>query len=246
MQVDIDKIFEYLSWNNTDNIQAIGMDMARRIKNLSVLIRPKGNKSIWENCAKILAEKNDNELKLYLTDLFMWLQDMNWPGSDVIYNRLVCTFNEDIFIAYKYSLSVAIQTNDYAWKQILKKFYIEHILNLYSNLAYFNDKLQNDTTINGKESSIILCNFFSDYIKILLKYSDIELKNYLVELMETLEYLSYPETIIIFERLVKYKDDDSYSLALKLCINTAKNNDNKKLLQNLNLLDSNRKRYQKE
>ena len=73
-----------------------------------------------------------------------------------------------------------------------------------------------------------------------------ELKNYLVELMGTLEYLSYSETVIIFERLIKYKDDESYSLALNLCVNSAKKNGNQKLLKNLNLLDSNRKRYQQE
>lgn len=87
MSMGIDQIFEMLSWNNEEKIQEQGIEEAEKIKHLSVLIQPMESKSIWENCAKVLASKSDQELESYLIPLFEWLQDMNWPGADVIYKR---------------------------------------------------------------------------------------------------------------------------------------------------------------
>lgn len=81
MEVSIDKIFEYLSWDNSDEVQKLGIELAGNINNLSVLIMPIENKSIWENCAKVLISKSDEELSMYLIELFEWLKDMNWPGG---------------------------------------------------------------------------------------------------------------------------------------------------------------------
>ena len=88
MEISIDKIFEYLSWGNRDDIQKRGIELASNINSLSVLIMPIENKSIWENCAKVLISKSDEELERYFVELFEWLQDMNWPGAFCISNRL--------------------------------------------------------------------------------------------------------------------------------------------------------------
>ena len=88
MNYSIDDIFDMLSWENTNEVQTQGISEAKKIKHISVLFRPKESKSIWENCAIVLASKSDDELSKYIVDLFEWLQDMNWPGADIIYDRL--------------------------------------------------------------------------------------------------------------------------------------------------------------
>lgn len=112
-----------LSWNNDEKIQAQGINEAKKIKNLSVLIQPIESKSIWENCAKVLASKKDEELNIYLIDLLKWLQDMNWPGANIIYNRLKHIPINQIEMAYKFCLCLAKQTEDIVWERVLVDFY---------------------------------------------------------------------------------------------------------------------------
>lgn len=119
----IDQIFEMLSWNNEEKIQEQGIEEAKKIKHLSVLIQPMESKSIWENCAKVLASKSDQELESYLIPLFEWLQDMNWPGADVIYKRLKMIPKRNIKTYFDICLSKAESTGDSVWKKVLIDFY---------------------------------------------------------------------------------------------------------------------------
>ena len=125
MEISIDKVFEYLSWNNSNENQKRGIELASNINNLSVLIMPIEDKSIWENCAKILISKSDEELKLYFVELFEWLKDMNWPGAYLIYDRLILVSDEEFLPAYQYSLSVAKKMQDRVWEMVLKDLFIE-------------------------------------------------------------------------------------------------------------------------
>lgn len=126
MDIGIDQIFEMLSWNNDKRIQAQGIKEAKKIKNLSVLIQPIESKSIWENCAKVLVSKTDEELQIYLIDLFEWLQDMNWPGADIVYERLKSMPVQYIETAYRICLSIAKRTQDVVWEKILIDFYKDY------------------------------------------------------------------------------------------------------------------------
>ncbi len=123
LDMGIDQIFDMMSWNNEEKIQRQGIEEAKKIKNLSVLFQPIESKSIWENCAKVLVSKEDQELKLYLINMFQWLQDMNWPGAELIYERLKKMPMQDIEIAYKISLSMADRTQDVVWKKVLIDFW---------------------------------------------------------------------------------------------------------------------------
>ena len=120
--MEIDKIFEMLSWDNDIEIQRRGILEAEKITHLSVFLQPIESKSIWENCAKILSSKSDKELELYLIDLFRWLQDMNWPGAYIIYDRLQKMSFEFIKFAYTFCLNMATKTEDHMWEEALKDF----------------------------------------------------------------------------------------------------------------------------
>ncbi len=89
--VDITDIMDMLDWHMSSEIQSKGISLARNTETIIPFIQPltpKHNKNVWENCAVIIAEKSDENLKTYLVDLLEWLQDMNWPGAFCILNRL--------------------------------------------------------------------------------------------------------------------------------------------------------------
>ena len=126
MEFCIDKIFDYLNWNNSEEIQRQGIELASKIKHLSVLFMPIENKSIWKNCAKVLVSKSDDELQMFFCKLFEWLKDMNWPGADLVFDRLLLASAEYLVPAYKHSVLIAKQTKDYAWEMALTDFFAEY------------------------------------------------------------------------------------------------------------------------
>ncbi len=129
MTTCIDKIYGMLSWNSNERVQSRGIKKAKKIKSLNVFILPllpEGSKSVWENCAKVLYDKSDEELQIYLIHLFEWLQDMNWPGADLIFKRLVNVREDMLLPAYKHCVLLAEKTDDFPWKLSLESFYKEY------------------------------------------------------------------------------------------------------------------------
>ena len=91
MLFDIDKIMDMIDCNNSIEIQEKGIELAKNIKSINAFIlpvHPGCNKNVWENCAKILAGRTDKELVPYLTDILLWIEDMNWPGAMIILERM--------------------------------------------------------------------------------------------------------------------------------------------------------------
>ena len=93
---DVGQIYQMLNWKNPPEIQARGMELAEQIADLSLLIQPPADASVWECCAEILARKTDEELYPYLMDLMRWLEDLNWPGALTIQNRLIAFSGEKL------------------------------------------------------------------------------------------------------------------------------------------------------
>ena len=129
--VNIDYIMGLLDGSNPEDEQNKGLELAKDVKCINVFMQPKSpyGKRVWENCAKVLSTKSDDELKIYFADLFMWLQDMTWPGAYIIYDRLLSASNEEIEYAYKISAEDAKQTNDTVWQKVLQDFYADYIAN---------------------------------------------------------------------------------------------------------------------
>ena len=87
---NIDHIMELLDWNNSSEEQSKGIELAREVKCINVFLQPGPpySKRVWENCAKVLAERSDEELAPYLIHLLEWIEDLNWPGALCILERL--------------------------------------------------------------------------------------------------------------------------------------------------------------
>ena len=63
--VNIDTIFSMLDWNAPEATPAQGRMRARNVRSINMFLQPqmgKHNKNVWDNCARILAERSDDEL----------------------------------------------------------------------------------------------------------------------------------------------------------------------------------------
>lgn len=85
---EIQNIYKMLNWKNPPEIRSEGIRLAKEIDDLSLLIQPPAEPSVWGCCAQILYEKSDSALEPYLNLLLEWLQDLNWPGALIILDRL--------------------------------------------------------------------------------------------------------------------------------------------------------------
>lgn len=121
--VNIDYIMELIDWNNSIEKQAQGVRLAQDVKCINAFLQP-GNpygKNVWDNCAKILSGKTDEELSPYLVELMGWLQDMNWPGAFCILERLKKMVNESLFQhSYNICLKYAKALEDEVWESNLR------------------------------------------------------------------------------------------------------------------------------
>lgn len=82
-----EELFNLLDWNSSREAQEEGIRIGLQRQNLEIFLQTY-DKGIWENSARILAQKSDEELKKYIPKLLEWLQDINWPGAIIILNRL--------------------------------------------------------------------------------------------------------------------------------------------------------------
>lgn len=85
-------ILDLLDWNNSPEQQAMGIRLARDYESIRIFLQPctqRHNKNVWDNCALIISERTDEELRPFLPELLDWLQDLNWPGALCIRERLI-------------------------------------------------------------------------------------------------------------------------------------------------------------
>lgn len=131
MAIGIDELFEMLNWNSDEQTQKKGIEEGMKVRCFSVFLQPIEDKGVWENCAKIIAKKSNNQLEPYLSFLLEWLQDENWPGFDIIYNRLVKVPVQFIRSSYSYIIKKAQGLKDEMWLIYLSRLAIDSDLCKY-------------------------------------------------------------------------------------------------------------------
>ena len=129
MKYSIDEIMDMLVWNQPEEVQAKGRELAREVRCINVFFQPPypaHGKCVWENCALILAERTDEELKPYISKMFEWLMDINWPGASCIEDRLK-RFADKEWLNWHLEgcVKLAKATNDRLWLYSLMEFYNE-------------------------------------------------------------------------------------------------------------------------
>lgn len=121
--VDILEILDMIDWSMPAETQSKGISLASKFKNIVPFIQPltpKHNKNVWENCAVIISQKSDEEIKPYLVELLEWLQDTNWPGALCILDRLrKYSDNNTILEAINTCIEKAKESRDDVWNSNL-------------------------------------------------------------------------------------------------------------------------------
>lgn len=121
--VDILEILDMIDWSMPAETQSKGIFLASKFENIVPFIQPltpKHNKNVWENCAAIISQKSDEEIKPYLVELLEWLQDMNWPGAFCILDRLrKYSDNNTILEAINTCIEKAKENGDDIWNSNL-------------------------------------------------------------------------------------------------------------------------------
>ena len=226
--VDVDVILSMLSEDNPMKVQNKGLELAREIKNFQVFLQPlqgEDSKKTWENCAYIVCEKSDDDLRHYLPHLFRWIKDLEEPGAKQIFNRLKIMSSKSLL---KYDLDntreKASAYGDGAWLNNLNELlaYKEKnkgleeetsIDSIIEMLSWNNaEEIQNKGFKLGREIKNLKV-FFQPMIKgrskelwencaqILCEKSDEELTPYLYDMVEWLQDLNWPGALIIQDRL---------------------------------------------
>lgn len=121
--VDILEILNMIDRSMPAETQLKGISLASNSKDIFPFIQPltpKHNKNVWENCAVIISQKSDEEIKPYLVELLEWLQDMNWPGALCILDRLrKFSDSNTIFEAINTCIKKAKENRDDVWNSNL-------------------------------------------------------------------------------------------------------------------------------
>ena len=122
---NIDEIMDMLDCNNSMETQEKGIELAKNVKCINVFILPEHlecSKNVWENCAKILANRTDKELQPYLIDILLWIEDMNWPGAIIIDDRLKKFHDMKMLsFAIKECVKRASATDNHIWLENLSE-----------------------------------------------------------------------------------------------------------------------------
>ena len=117
--INIDLIMKLIDWNEVPENQLRGIELARGVKAINVFLQPHdshNNKNVWENCARILSERDETELRPYYSELLEWLQDMNWPGAGIVFASLKKKFSDRHFqLIYNDCKKKAKLLNDEIW-----------------------------------------------------------------------------------------------------------------------------------
>lgn len=121
--IGITEILDMIDWSMPAETQSKGISLASKFENIVPFIQPltpKHNKNVWENCAAIISQKSDEEIKPYLVELLEWLQDMNWPGAFCILDRLrKYSDNNTILEAINTCIENAKENGDDIWNSNL-------------------------------------------------------------------------------------------------------------------------------
>lgn len=122
---DIDEIMCLLSWNRTLAEQNEGLRRASRVNCIKCFFQPRGciaGKPVWENCAKIICARTDEDLEPYIMDMLLWIQDLNWPGAALIQERLILfSKSEMLALLVDKLVRVLSKLDDELWLNSIKE-----------------------------------------------------------------------------------------------------------------------------
>ena len=119
---------DLLSWNKTEEEQEEVLKIINEKKNVDweELIIPENRKDCWYNCARILALQSDDVLMGLNDHIFEWFQDINWPGADILMERLHQIPPDKIRNNYYMAIKKANIQKDEEWAENLQEVFKDY------------------------------------------------------------------------------------------------------------------------
>lgn len=113
---ELDQLLDNLSWNRPIEVQNRAIEEILKFKPLdyTLLIMPKA-KSCWENAAKILRKSDLPHTREIVMGLLEWLQDLNWPGAQIVIEILESINKITLIPFIEETLKKAALDGDYVW-----------------------------------------------------------------------------------------------------------------------------------
>jgi len=79
------------------------------------------DKGSWDNKAQVIAAQSDHVLEHYAAGVLDWLQDLNWPGSMRLFERLAAVRKGRLDAAIAECIQFAESLNDEEWVCFLRE-----------------------------------------------------------------------------------------------------------------------------
>lgn len=115
----IDEIMFLISWERSEVEQAEGINSAEDMQCIKTFFLPmgkNGGKKVWENCAVIISRRHDEELIPYIMDMLCWIEDLNWPGAEIILQRLIQMSGvQELTLAIDDIVPILVQQKKRSW-----------------------------------------------------------------------------------------------------------------------------------
>ncbi len=109
----------YIQQLHWDTPEPLRNEVKEKLKQMSenqmqMLIFPHG-KGYWDGAAEVITAIGLPRVQNIMPGVMEWLQDMNWPGSQIIYDFLCHQKKETILPHINKALHTASQQNDEMW-----------------------------------------------------------------------------------------------------------------------------------
>lgn len=114
---NIEQEMHKLSWHQPENIQKEAIEyIVSHISNceLPLLVLPE-DQDTWHNAAIIIQTLGYPRIKPIIKSLFIWLQDMNWPGADMIEELLLNLPENELADTFPQVVYESIFAKDEMW-----------------------------------------------------------------------------------------------------------------------------------
>ena len=85
----INDIYAKLSFGETEMIEELSDLVARDPCDIIFFLQTPTRKDLWHSEASVIVRQDDSIIERYIMNLLDWLFDLNWPGADLLYDRIV-------------------------------------------------------------------------------------------------------------------------------------------------------------
>lgn len=118
-----DQVLEALCLPKDTKEFKISYQIALDSRDLLFLFQPQSYPYAWESCAQIIAQHADDELIPYVKQMLEWIEDLNWMGAEIIFERLKAMEPHKLKKPYLRALQAALTDDNEEWLSYLSGLY---------------------------------------------------------------------------------------------------------------------------